>query len=164
MAKTGRPRKPALIREIEGNPSRRPIPKDELQGVGRPVAPEHLTPAQADRWQDIVGSLPVALLTRADTAVLERMAVAWAEFREASIAINRSGLITRGQNNEPVRNPLLTVRRHAAAEMHACGVMLGLSPAARARISAPEKVNDDPLDVLMGPHGKAWGNDRPLAN
>jgi P27 family predicted phage terminase small subunit len=162
-----RPRKPALIREAEGNPGKRPIPKNELRGVGRAVAPAHLTPEQADRWRDIVDALPVALLTRADTQVLERMAVAWAEFRNAQMLINQSGLITRGQNNEPVKNPLLTVRRHAAAEMQVCGIILGLSPVARTRLTTPlpEQTADDPLDILMGSHDTGSGNGRrPLAN
>jgi hypothetical protein len=48
--------------------------------------------------------------------------------------------------------------------MHECGFLLGLSPAARARLTAPESVEEDALAVLLGPHGKAWSDERPLAN
>jgi P27 family predicted phage terminase small subunit len=156
-------KKPAIIRALEGNRGKRPLPKEELPGIGRPEVPSHLTAEQRDRWEDIVSSLPKELLTRADTQVLERMSVAWAAFRQASILINQSGLLTRGANNEPVRNPLLIVRNTAAAEMHECGQALGLSPLARTRLTAPESAEEDPLSILLGPHGKAWGDEHIAA-
>ena len=101
--------------------------------------------------------MPVDLLKRADTQVLERMAVAWAQFREATILISKGGLLTRRPTDgASIRNPLLAVSNMAAAEMHACGAALGLSPVARTRITTPERVDEDPLRVLMGPNGKAW--------
>lgn len=153
-----RPRKPALTRQLEGNPGKRPLPQD-LPGVGKPEPPEHLTEPQRERWNDIVASLPVEFLTRADTQALERMAVAWATFRETSGVINQAGLITRGANGEPVRNPLLLVRQAAANEMSDCAMVLGLSPLARTRLTAPETADDDPMAILLGPHGKAWGSE-----
>jgi P27 family predicted phage terminase small subunit len=158
-----RHRKPSIIKELEGNRGKRPIPA-EMAPIGQPEAPAHLTAEQLDRWQDIVSSLPVELLSRADHQVLERMAVAWAAFRQTTILINQAGLLTRGQNNEPVRNPLLAVRKLATTEMEACGAMLGLSPVARTRLIAPEQENTDPLTVLLGPHGKAWSDERTTAN
>jgi len=159
-----RHKKPAGIRELEGNPGKRAIPS-ELVAIGQPEAPAHLTPEQLDRWQDIVSSLPVELLSRADHQVLERMAVAWATFRHTTILINQAGLLTRGQNGEPVRNPLLAVRKLATTEMDACGQLLGLSPLARTRLVAPEQESVDPLTVLLGPHGKAWGTEHiPASN
>lgn len=153
-------KKPAAIRILEGNPGKRAIPKHEVPNIGQPEPPAHLTAEQLDRWQDIVGSLPVELLSRADVQALERMSVAWAAFRQASVLINQSGLLTRGQRGEPVYNPLLRVRAAAAEEMQQCGMQLGLSPLARTRLTAPDQEDTDPLTVLLGPHGKAWGDER----
>lgn len=159
----GRPRKPNMVRKLEGNPGKRPM-RDELVGVGLPVPPEHLTAAQRERWDDIVRSLPDGLLSGADTQVLERMAVAWAAFRETSLVINQAGLITRGANGEPVRNPMLLIRNAAASEMAECAMALGLSPLARTRIAAPDSATaDDPLSILLGPAGKAWGSEHIAA-
>jgi P27 family predicted phage terminase small subunit len=121
--------------------------------VGRPEPPGYLTAEQLDRWHDIVGALPAELLTRADEQCLERMAVAWSTYRQACTLINQSGLLTRGQNGEPTYNPLHRVRSAAAAEMESCGMLLGLSPLARTRLTAPEQDDTDPLSVLLGPHG-----------
>ena len=157
-------KKPAAIRKLEGNPGKRPISED-MAAVGHPVVPTHLTPEQLDRWQDIVSSLPVELLSRADVQVIERMAIAWATFRQTTILINQSGLLTRGQRGEPVYNPLMRVRSAATEEMQQCGMALGLSPLARTRLVAPESEAVDPLTVLLGPHGKAWGSEHiPTAN
>ena len=154
-----RHRKPAPVRKLEGNRSKAPIPR-EMTGIGRPVPPMHLKPEERERWEDIVSSLPVSLLSRADVQALERMSIAWAAFRDLTIKINASGFLTRGANGEPVRNPLWLLRRDAAAEMHDCGMILGLSPLARTRITAVEDAETaDPLSILLGPHGKAWGDE-----
>ena len=158
------PKKPAIIRKLEGNPGKRPIPKDELTGVGDPVPPEHLSEAQLALWHHIVRSLPIGLLSQADEQCLERMAVAWATYRETSKLINQAGLITRGQSGEPVRNPLLLIRQHAAGEMSDCAMVLGLSPLARTRLTAPETASDEPLSILLGPQGKAWGSEHIQAS
>jgi P27 family predicted phage terminase small subunit len=135
---------------LEGNRSRTPIPK-EIAPVGFPEPPGYLTAEQLDRWHAIVGSLPAEVLTRADSQVLERMAVAWATFTATTILINGSGPLMKGQHGELVRNPLLAVRRLATNEMECCGLALGLSPLARTRITAPEREDDDPLTRLLAP-------------
>ena len=157
-------KKPAAVRTLEGNRSRTQIPKD-LSTVGKPVPPDRLTPEQRERWEDVVSSLPDALLSRADVQVIERMAIAWAAFRQTCALINQTGLITKGANGEPVRNPLLIIRKNASDEMNDCGLQLGLSPLARTRLSTPENVEADPLDILLGPHGKPWGSEHiPVKN
>ena len=159
-----RHRKPAAVRELEGNRSRTAIPK-EIEPIGYPEPPAHLSAEQLDRWNDIVSSLPIELLSRADVQCLERMAIAWATFRQTTILINQSGLLTRGQRGEAVYNPLMRVRSAATEEMQQCSMALGLSPLARTRLVAPESEEVDPLTVLLGPHGKAWGTEHiPASN
>src|SRR5215203_7192989 len=152
------PRKPAKIREMEGNRSRSAIPR-EIEPQGRPRCPGHLTEAEQARWQDVVASLPVEVLTRADEQVIERMAVAWTAYREACEGLRKSGTLVKGQFGNVVRNPLLIVKKQAVEEMNSCGMQLGLSPAARTRIAALPEVDDDPLAILLGPQGKAWSDE-----
>jgi P27 family predicted phage terminase small subunit len=141
------PRKPAAIRRAEGNRGHRPIP-DEVIGLGTPEPPPKLTPSQRERWDDIVHSMPDGYLTAADVSTIERMAVAWATFRETTLALNDKTLV-RGRDGNVVRNPLLMVRKQAAEEMHLCGLALGLSPYARTRLTAQTKDEDDLLSALM---------------
>ena len=146
-------RKYPYVRKLEGNPGHRPIPTDEVAGVGTPEPAAHLTPAQLERWHDIVESLPVGLLSRTDNQSLERMAIAWTTFRETSEKINRSGLLVSDKEGNTVRNPLLLIRKQAADEMQICGMLLGLSPYARTRLKQPEGASDEALDILMS---KTW--------
>src|SRR5215204_4485885 len=152
-------RKPALVRTIEGNRSRREIPR-EIEPEGRPRCPDYLSEAEKIYWLTVVVSLPVQLLTRADEQSLERMAIAWARFRVLTTAIPEIGYMTEGYSGTRVRNPLLMVQAAAAHEMRICGMELGLSPAARTRITALPEVDDDPLAILLGPNGKAWSDEK----
>lgn len=144
-------RKPAVIRKLEGNRARTPIPR-EIEAVGRPRCPERLSAVEKAIWRDVVASLPIEMLTGADEQVLERMAIAWATFREADDKLKASSLLVKGQFGNVVRNPLLIIRKQAAEEMETCGQALALSPMARTRITAPEDQDRDPLALLLGEH------------
>jgi P27 family predicted phage terminase small subunit len=148
----GRPPKPKKIKILEGN--RRKVAKAKInhdpQGIGQPREPVHLNPEEQRLWWEIVTSLPVGLLSRADETMLERMAVAWCRFRQVHATIEKTGLLVQSPMG-PIRNPLLVVEKAAAVEMHSCGSELGLSPVARARLSAPDTVNSDPMALLLGP-------------
>ena len=141
-------KKSAAIRRLEGNRGHRPI-EDELRGLGKPELPAHLTPLERERWQQIVSSLPDGLLSRADTQVLERMAISWSLFRETTEQIQKGDLLIRGREGAKIRNPLLIIRKQAAEEMQVCATALGLSPQARTRLSAPATEQQDPLELLM---------------
>src|SRR3954469_2236406 len=105
----GRPRKPTKIRQLEGMRGHNsPLPKNEPEPIGRPRPPVHLSAEAQARWRDIVGSLPVELLTQADEATLERAAKAWAMYREAGAGLDASGFMVPGLHGM-VRNPLLAV-------------------------------------------------------
>lgn len=146
------PRKPAIVKIAEGNPGNRPIPK-EINGRGHPDVPPELSTEEGELWVSIYESLPIGLLTAADTAVMERMAIAWARYRQCQRTIRAGRLMvllpdSRGVDRL-VRNPLLAVQRQAADEMHACGEVLGLSPVARTRITTEGKEDEDPLTLLL---------------
>lgn len=153
---SGRARKPTVIRKQEGMRGHHPLPANEPIGNGRPRVPSYLSPEAADCYRDIIKSLPVELLTRADESTLERAAVAWAQFRDATRKLDQSGLLVKGINNQPIRNPLIMILRAASADLAQAGAMLGLSPAARARISAPELADEDPMALLLGDGTNAW--------
>lgn len=147
----GQKPKPKQLKLLEGDRSKvgkANIP-DEPQGLGRPRVPIHLDADERKLWADMVASLPVGLLTRADEATLERMAVAWWRFRATTATIRKTGYLVQSPMG-PIRNPLLVVQNVAAKEMHAAGSELGLSPVARARMTTAGLENDDPMALLLG--------------
>ena len=127
----------------------RPIPDDEPRGLGVPEPPAYLTSAERERWNEIVHSLPVGLLTCADTSTMERMAVSWAAFRDATERLRAADVLAQGRERTVVKNPLFTIQRQASQEMQRCAMSLGLSPAARTKLSAPPDGELDPLERLM---------------
>lgn len=148
----GNNKKPAIIKVLEGN--RRKVGKARIgvdpAGLGRPQPPIGLTEIERGLWEEVVGSLPKNLLSRADNAILERFCIAWARFRDCQSKIKATGLLVQSPQG-PVRNPLLVAQNAAAKEMHATGGELGLSPVARARLNTTTPPGEeDPLDYLMG--------------
>ena len=109
----------------------------------------HFTDEQRDLWRVVLRSLPDGLLSEADSAIVERMAFAWATCREAQRVINRDGLLVENEHGKQIRNPVWAVLRQATAEMHACGEAIGLSPVARTRITAVDQSDDDPIALLL---------------
>lgn len=158
----GRPPKPALIKIREGNRSK--VKKSALKpdpvGLSLPRIPSHLDEDERVLWLDVVHSLPHGLLTRADESTLERMAISWNQYRQATRMIKDTGLMVRHHKGHPIRNPMLAVQRLAGIAMHQAGEMLGLSPVARARLVADKTGDGDPMELLLGMEGDengAWG-------
>jgi len=156
-----RPRKPTILHALEGTrPTWRPSAR-EPRPNGNPRLPsgDVLDTEQRALWKAIVQMSPPGLLTQADESTIERMSVAWAAFRAATRGLAKTGHVVKGRDGLDVRNPWALVQRQASAEMHRAGESLGLSPAARTRLTMPEKQDDDPLAILLGPAGKAWSDD-----
>ena len=102
-----RPRKPSTLHKLEGTRPERGFNKREPEGNGRPRLPSSdvLTPIEQRLWKALVASLPPNLLTQADEQVLERMSIAWAQFRECCVGLRLEGALVRGRDGASVRTP-----------------------------------------------------------
>ena len=109
--RSGRRKKPAIVKKREGNRGKRKI-QDELALGGAPVLPPDFDAVQTHIWHQTIGALPPGLLTAADTSCIERFVVGWSQFREATRQIAQTGLLVRGETR-PIRNPLLAVQKAA---------------------------------------------------
>ena len=154
--RSGRNRKPLAIRKLEGNRSKRKL-RDELVTFGAPDLPSYFNEEERMLWASIQRYLPEGFLKRSDTAVLERMCVAWANFRDVNRQIAKIGMMVRGGDGNAVRNPLLVIRRQCVSEMHLAGEALGLSPVARTRLISAPVESDDPMQALLEMDGDADG-------
>jgi len=148
----GRKPKPKQIKEIEGNRSKvskAQMAMEEPHGKGTPRMPPAMTSEEEELWLDIVASLPVGLLSRADENTIERAARYWAMFRQAADMVAKTGLMVRS-NFGPVKNPALAIMHDAAKLLQVATSELGLSPVARARMVSPKNWEDDPMTLLLG--------------
>lgn len=108
-----------------------------------------------EAWRYAVTNAPAGLLSALDGAVLERWASCSGMYREALSKINRaggSGMIIKTPSGILRRSPLMDVIRDLALEMKGYETELGLTPAARSRVSVQTPTADghEPWDDIAG--------------
>jgi len=140
-------RKPTALRVIEGNPSHRPLPKNEPKPEPRmPTCPSHLSAEGKREWGRIAPKLfSRGLLTEWDRASLAVYCEAVAQHARARLLLDAGLLVTSGQRDRGlVTNPAWRIFRDSAAIIRGFAQEFGLTPSARAGISMPEVDPDDP--------------------
>jgi P27 family predicted phage terminase small subunit len=142
--------KSARTKKMEGNRARAgkaSIRKNPIV-YGHLEPPEHLSGEERRIWDETIRSLPENMATKADSVLMERYVVATARWREMHIEIGVLGNLLRSPRGF-IKNPLLGSMRDLGTEMHRCQIELGLTPASRARLAAPEKAEESPMSLLM---------------
>ncbi|WP_160312279.1 phage terminase small subunit P27 family [Streptacidiphilus albus] len=149
-ANSGRPKTPAAIKELMGNPGKREIPVEPKAPDGIPSAPHWLNDGALKQWNRITPILSgMGILTLADRDCLTAYCVSYDQFVTATRSINETGIVVDSYRGGVAKNPALMVQSQALAEMNRWGAALGLSPVARARLAvAPELEADAQADVL----------------
>lgn len=147
MGRRGPMRKPTELRVLEGRVQHRALPKGEPKPrIGAPVCPRWLDPAARAEWHLIVNewarSAP-KLITRVDGGVLENYCQARARWMQAEtdIAVD----LAKGL---PLDRSKVLISAKYSAQVRAFSETLGLSPAARARLSLPEDGEEDGAGIL----------------
>jgi P27 family predicted phage terminase small subunit len=138
-------RKPTRVKELEGNPGRRPLPKDEPQPnitekIPRP--PRHLSNPAKKEWKSMAAKLHrLGLLTEIDTAVLALYCQAYGRWIEAEEKLEKTGLVIKTTNGNIVHSPYASIARTSMLDCHKYAVEFGMTPSARAKVSVstPEK-------------------------
>jgi len=145
MGDRGPAPKPTELRMAEGDLSHRPQ-KTSGQKVlrGIPDRPQSMTPLARREWALVVKHVPAGLLGRADRAVLYCYAMAIAELQELEEVVRRgtedgkpSYIVEINDGTQVALNPLIkridTLRQQSLLFARE----LGLTPAARSRITTP---------------------------
>ncbi|MGF6932971.1 P27 family predicted phage terminase small subunit [Paraburkholderia sp. UCT70] len=145
------PRKPTALRIIEGNRGHRPIPKNEpkpRRGVPKP--PAHLDSYALAEWDRITPELDaIGMLSTVDGTTLAAYCQCVSRWMQAEESIQRmkardkltSALMIKTSNGNAIQNPLVGVANRAMLMAIRFASEFGMSPAARARLSA---MPDDP--------------------
>lgn len=109
----GRPQKPTVLKVLEGNPGKRPLPKAEPKIVGEVERPKWLRGRSVEVWDQYAPILQrIGLLTIGDVDDFARWCCLTAEHRK--------------------NPPKFSVSKHA--RLDALSGKFGLTPADRARI------------------------------
>ena len=132
----GRKAIPSKIIELTGGTLRthkkpregEPKPPDKM-----PKCPVHLNKEARKEWRRAGKILQsIGLMTGLDMAVLAGYCDAFAQWAEATIKVQETGLVYKKKDGTPGLNPYLRVAKEAYERMMRAAVLIGLSPSSRA--------------------------------
>ncbi len=164
MGRRGPPKKPTALKRLQGNPGKRPLPKDEPAPPpadpklpdSMPVCPDFLDEAARAEWAEIVPQLvELKVLARLDRAALAAYCQAWSRWRMAELLLAGDGLTYMSATGVVKKHPAIAIAAEAQKLMRQFLIEFGLTPAARARLrldhgSGKQKDEGEGLDAVMG--------------
>jgi P27 family predicted phage terminase small subunit len=139
---------PTQLKLLRGNPGKQKLSVDVMQpeqAPGVPDPPPFITGYAAEEWWIVAVELHnMGVLTRIDLAPLSAYCHAYGQWRMAAEALARvqdndpvmSGMLVKSKYGVAIQNPLVYVVRKAASDMVRYAGEFGLTPAARSRIAA----------------------------
>lgn len=138
-----KPMVPTALKILRGNPGKRALPANEPK-VERPDAsfdepPESIAddPVAAAEWRRVAPMLRLCgIVTDGERGSLLILCQQWSRYLEAHAKVRQLGMIVKKPSGIPVLNPYLTVENAALDKCLRLWQELGLTPAARARLSA----------------------------
>lgn len=152
----GRPRKPSHLKVVTGTAQKCRMNENEPEApCGAPDAPLWLSDRAAEIFAGICATIDgMGYLSTADQAVLALAASRLEEVEIATARIEDEGRTyrtTNAQGEKMIRpNPMVAQRSDAMRHAHALLSELGLTPAARSKVSAGKKADENPFKALMG--------------
>ncbi len=133
---------PTALKVIAGNPGHRPLNKDEpvptshLEGP-----PDWMSAAQKQIWIKVLEEAPKNLLKNCDESLFCTWVVACDLHKQASEAVNTSGLIVKSPvKGEPMQNPYLAIINRQAMIMMKAAAEMGFTPSSRSRIVIKKEI------------------------
>lgn len=154
MGNRGPVGKPTAIKELEGNPGKRPLPENEPQPeklTAVPKPPSFLDPLAKRHWK-VLGQqlLDCGLLTHIDLDAFSACCNCYALWVKAQTEIKKTGLLVKTPNGFPMPSPYIKIAGDALDRMMRYLKEFGMTPAARSRVQVDiEKEEEDELERLL---------------
>ena len=150
--------KPTKLKDLEGNPGKRPLNKNEPQPTVGTSPPDFLDARAQREWYRVYAELGEAgIITELDRGTLTIMCQMWSQFEEMTELIQRDGFVFESENRKGYmtyrRHPNVDVRDKAIEKYLRCAAELGCTPSARTRLSVVKKDEKKDEDLFQ-PTGK----------
>lgn len=135
----GRKPTPTPIKEIQGNPGKRPLNRREPRpAIRAPSCPRELSPVAKKEWRRLARQLLVLrLVTDLDRAMLAAYCQAFALWAEAVAALRKYGTMVKSPSGFPMQSPYVAVANKQAELMIRISAEFGFTPSSRSRIAVP---------------------------
>lgn len=141
----GRKPKPTALKLSEGNPGRRPLPKDEpAPEVKIPEPPGFLDVVARVEWLRIAPILlKNKIITELDGIALALYCRAFSQFVKADGEVQKFGEIIRGPAGGTMRNPWMEVANRAWEQVTKMLASFGMDPVSRTRVHSTGKSKEE---------------------
>jgi P27 family predicted phage terminase small subunit len=149
MSKAGRPPKPTAIKKLEGNPGKRPLPDDEpVFSTIIPQCPEWLSIEGKLLWKTLVPQLQAipGLLQSVDVSALEVLCESYAQWKIASIVLQKDGQTFKTGNGYIQQRPEVAIANKCAKAVKDICSEFGITPSSRSRIHVKMPEGSDGFD------------------
>ena len=154
MATRGRKPTPTAIKELEGNPGKRPLNAKEPKPVKKaPSCPKWLEPEAKKEWRRLSKQLEqLGVLTELDMASFAAYCQAYAIYKEAEEFITQHGSIVKTPSGYWQQVPQVAQAQTYSKIMLRLAEQFGLTPSARSRIIAGggDSAPADEMEELLG--------------
>ena len=130
--------KPTAIRRLEGNRGKRAWNHDEPQPPdAMPRCPDHLAPVAKTEWRRVARTLHrMGVLTTIDRAALAAYCQSYAKWVEAEGKMKETPPLVKTPSGYVQQSPWLTIANKQLELMGRFMTELGMTPAARSRVTA----------------------------
>lgn len=153
MATRGRKPTPTAIKELEGNPGKRPLNSNEPKpDATAPKCPKWLEPEAKKEWKRLSIEMErIGILTKVDMAAFAAYCQAYARWQEAEKFITEHGTIVRTPSGYWQTVPQVSIAQTYMKIMEKLAEQFGLTPSSRSRIIAgnQEGNTDDEMEKIL---------------
>lgn len=149
MSTKGRKPKPTSLKELQGNPGKRPLNAREPKPKTAVKRPRGLTGLRRAFWDEHAPELErLQILTGVDSPAFRLMTEAYAIALEAAAELRHDGFTVQGRDGEK-KNPVASVWRDNATLFKSLATEFGMTPSARARLRLPDEAEQLTLADML---------------
>lgn len=142
----GRPKKPAAVKELTGNPGKRKINHGPAV-THRPKPPSSLNPGALAVWKRLVAVMPDAVYLASDEAVMAEYCIVTAQLRQCDADTAKNGLYSPGSAGQLAIAPWVKLAISLRPQLISLAQRLGLDPISRQNIESPEADEEEDFDI-----------------
>lgn len=135
----GRHAKPTVMKILEGNPGRRPLPEGEVMpdiAEKVPEPPKHLSDVAKEEWHTMGEKLRrLGLLTEIDMTAFAMYCQAYGRWVDAEEKVSATGVLIKTSAGNVIQSPMLSVAHRNMEICHKFLVEFGMTPSSRGKAS-----------------------------
>jgi P27 family predicted phage terminase small subunit len=142
--------KPTKLKELEGNPGKRALNKQEPKAESAiPPCPNHLTGAAKTEWNRLTVELhALGLISKIDRAALAICCTAWADYVKAENKLKKQGEVIISDKGGMYQNPWVAIKKRSMDQIVKFYAEFGMTPSSRSfsssnvsvRLSWPQRL------------------------